>query len=228
MLTFYSAVGSYQIRNDDGVKMPYIQKLGKLYPVSIPEFVIWSSLLWEVMNYDELAKVYNEQMKSAGMKAPKLDDMLNLLQRRRLILCGNGYTGIDALYNMLADAFVIPYHIPKCRKILSILKFWTKHLVSLPDAFDRMRTDSIMDGSESRVISLVEQTPLSTAELIRCFERGISDVSTPEKVIAGIYPEDEATQARIAAEQYGSTQKQLVLQAVANLYLSRQIILEVA
>jgi hypothetical protein len=99
---------------------------------------------------------------------------------------------------MLADAFVIPYHIPKCRKIWSILKFWTKHLVSLPDAFDRMRTDSIMDGSESRVISLVEQTPLSTAELIRCFERGISDVSTPEKVIAGIYPEDEATQARIS------------------------------
>ena len=46
MMTFYAAAGSYQIRNEDGKDMPYIMRLGKLQPVSIPEFSIWSMLLW--------------------------------------------------------------------------------------------------------------------------------------------------------------------------------------
>ena len=40
MMTFYAAAGSYQIRNEDGKDMPYIMRLGKLQPVSIPEFSI--------------------------------------------------------------------------------------------------------------------------------------------------------------------------------------------
>ena len=44
MMTFYAAAGSYQIRNEDGKDMPYIMRLGKLQPVSIPEFSIWSIL----------------------------------------------------------------------------------------------------------------------------------------------------------------------------------------
>ena len=39
MMTFYAAAGSYQIRNEDGKDMPYIMRLGKLQPVSIPEYV---------------------------------------------------------------------------------------------------------------------------------------------------------------------------------------------
>ena len=42
MMTFYAAAGSYQIRNEGGKKMPYVMRLGKLQPVSIPEFSIWS------------------------------------------------------------------------------------------------------------------------------------------------------------------------------------------
>lgn len=113
MMSFYSAVGSYQIRTDHGAKMPYIQKLGKLYPLSIPEFVVWSTLLWEVMTYDDLKREYDAQMASVDIKAPELDQMLQLLLKRRLIIEGVGYTGIDALYNMMADAFVIPYRISK-------------------------------------------------------------------------------------------------------------------
>lgn len=43
MMTFYAAAGSYQIRKEDGKDMPYIMRLGKLQPVSIPEFSIWST-----------------------------------------------------------------------------------------------------------------------------------------------------------------------------------------
>ena len=42
MMTFYAAAGNYQIRSEDGKNMPYIMRLGKLQPVSIPEFSLWS------------------------------------------------------------------------------------------------------------------------------------------------------------------------------------------
>ena len=70
MMTFYAAIGTYRIRTENGHKVPYIQKLGKLYPISIPEFVIWSTLLWEVMTYDELKKHYDEQIRELKGNRP--------------------------------------------------------------------------------------------------------------------------------------------------------------
>lgn len=228
MMSFYTAVGSYQIRTDEGAKMPYIQKLGKLYPVSIPEFVIWTTLLWTVMNYDELKLEYDAQMSAAGIKAPDLDQMLQLLIKRRLIIQGNGYTGTDALYNMLADAFVIPYRVSRCHQAISVLKYWSKHMIRITDAIRRLRSDNTFSADEARVISLAEQTPLSTAELVRCFERNLTDVSSPDKVIEGIYPQDDSDQAHIANEECHAEKRTAVLTAVANLYLRHQILLEVA
>lgn len=228
MMSFYSAVGSYQIRTEHGAKMPYIQKLGKLYPLSIPEFVVWSTLLWEVMTYDDLKREYNAQMASVNIKAPELDQMLQLLLKRRLIIKGIGYTGIDALYNMLADAFIIPYRISKTKQAVSVLKYWSKRLIRITDAVRRLHSDSNFSDDEARVLSLAEQTPLSTAELVRCFERNLTDVSSPEKVIEGIYPQENSDQAHIANEVCYDKQRNAVLAAVASLYLRHRILLEVA
>ena len=63
MMTFYAAAGSYQIRSEDGKNMPYIMRLGKLQPVSIPEFSLWSMLLWDVLTYEELHKKFYDKMK---------------------------------------------------------------------------------------------------------------------------------------------------------------------
>jgi len=227
MMTFYAAIGSYRIRKENGRKVAYIQKLGKLHPISIPEFAIWSALLWEVMSYDELKESYTRQMNSFPGVVPDFDELLNMLTRRKLIAHGMGYTGVDALYNMLSDAFVVPYHISSGRKMLRVLKLWAKGNISVSDYFRIMRMQS-HTADEHRVIDLVEQTPLSTAEIIRCFERNLTDVSTVDKVIAGIYSDDDSEQSKIANEELNALQKRAVLQAVSNLYLKRQILLELA
>lgn len=49
MMTFYCAVGSYRLKIEQGHKVPYIQKLGVLHPISTLEFLIWTTLLWEIM-----------------------------------------------------------------------------------------------------------------------------------------------------------------------------------
>jgi len=224
MMTFYAAVGSYRIKTEDGHKVPYIQKLGKLYPISIPEFVIWSTLLWEVMTYDELAKFYQQQIRELKGNVPAFDEMLNMLIKRKLIIRGIGYTGRDALYNMLSDAFVIPFRISGGRKMLNVLSLWCGGKITLLDAHKIMKT-RISTDAEDRVMALVEQTPLSSSEIIRCFERNITDVSTTEKVIAGVYP--DSTQDTIANEEFMSAHSGQVLEAISNLYLNREVILEI-
>lgn len=101
MMTFYAAAGSYQIRNEDGKDMPCIMRLGKLQPVSIPEFSIWSMLLWDVLTHDELRKKYFEKMEEVKLDPSGFEKALEMLVKRKLIIKGVGYTGADALYNML-------------------------------------------------------------------------------------------------------------------------------
>lgn len=226
MITFYAAVGCYRVKNENGKKSVYIQKLGKLHPISIPEFAIWSSLLWEVMTYDELKAAYQEIMGQQTGPVPDFDQLLSLLSERKLILSGLGYTGVDALYRMLADAFVVPYRIAPPQKVWCILRLLAKGKLPITDVFTAIRTRKLTD-TEQKVLSLIEQTPLSTAELVRCFERNITDVSTAEKVIAGLYADDASTQKHIASEEVCSVSANPVLEAVSNLYLARQVILEV-
>ena len=107
MMTFYAAAGSYQIRNEDGKDMPYIMRLGKLQPVSIPEFSIWSMLLWDVLTHDELRKKYFEKMEEVKLDPSGFEKALEMLVKRKLIIKGVGYTGADALYNMLYDIFLV-------------------------------------------------------------------------------------------------------------------------
>ena len=224
MMTFYAAIGTYRIRTENGHKVPYIQKLGKLYPISIPEFVIWSTLLWEVMTYDELKKHYDEQIRELKGNRPSFDELLSMLAKRKLIVKGMGYTGVDALYNMLSDAFVIPFRISGGRRLWSVLKLWHNGKISAHQACKILKT-RVSTKMEDRVMRLVEQTPLSTAEIIRCVERGIEDVSTADKVIAGVYP--DSAQATIANEEFMSEYSNDVLEAISNLYLNHEVVLEV-
>ena len=225
MMTFYSAIGSYRIKNQNGQKVPYIQRLGKLHPISIPEFVIWSTLLWEVLTYDELKGFYESQMSMLEGEKPDFDQLLDLLVKRKLVSKGLGYTGRDALYNMLSDAFVVPYHISTGRKTWPLLKMLSKGTLQLVDILLGTKKRTLTED-ENRVLELVEQTPLSTAEIIRCFERNIMDVSSAEKVINGIYGTEDSDQRHISNEQFHSVYTNPVLEAISSLYLNRQILLE--
>ena len=82
-------------------------RLGKLQPVSIPEFSIWSMLLWDVLTHDELRKKYFEKMEEVKLDPSGFEKALEMLVKRKLIIKGVGYTGADALYNMLYDKLLI-------------------------------------------------------------------------------------------------------------------------
>ena len=226
-MTFYTAVGSYQMRTENGREMPYILRMGRMEPISIPEFFIWSHLLWEVETYDEIREFYQNQSKSLGVRLPNLDQALKMLIKRKLIAKGIGYTGEDALYDMLSAAFVLPIHTLGKKKLSSVIRLLVKGRITGREAIRAMRPEHLT-GDENRVMKLVRQTPLSVSELIRCIENGVWDVDTPEKVITAIYTDEEDTQERMQITSRQADCKTAVLEAVANLYLRRRVILDMA
>lgn len=197
MMTFYAAAGSYQIRNEDGKDMPYIMRLGKLQPVSIPEFSIWSMLLWDVLTHDELRKKYFEKMEEVKLDPSGFEKALEMLVKRKLIIKGVGYTGVDALYNMLYDTYVIPLRgVQGTRRLLNIAKLLKQGKVNFFEAVYLLQPDKGTEA-EQRIMKLVTQTPLSVPELVRCFENDVRDVSSADKVISAIYTEESDNQARL-------------------------------
>jgi hypothetical protein len=226
-MTFYTAVGSYQMRTENGREMPYILRMGRMEPISIPEFFIWSHLLWEVETYDEIREFYQNQSKSLGVRLPNLDQALKMLIKRKLIAKGIGYTGEDALYDMLSAAFVLPIHTLGKKKLSSVIRLLVKGRITGREAIRAMRPEHLT-GDENRVMKLVRQTPLSVSELIRCIENGVWDVDTPEKVITAIYTDEEDTQERMQITSRQADCKTAVLEAVANLYLRRRVMLDMA
>lgn len=226
MMTFYAAAGSYQIREEDGKKMPYIMRLGKLQPVSIPEFCIWSMLLWDVMTYDELSRKCAQRLEAEGIAQDTFDKSLEMLVKRKLVIKGVGYTGADALYNMLADTYVVPVRgLQGKQRFFNVLKLLKQRKVTFCEAVYLMQHEKVTED-ERRVLKLVMQTPLSVAELIRCFENSVRDVSSADKVIAAIYTDESDNQARLNNASSQSDYRCEVLEATANLYLTRQVILE--
>ena len=227
MVTFYTAIGSFELRMDGGRRMPYILHLGRYEPVSIPEFFIWSHLLWEVETYSEIRAYYLRTAAELGIRLPDFDQGLKMLVDRKLVAKGVGYTGEDALFDMLSSAFVIPVRLSGGKKFGSVIRMFLKGRITLWEAGRILRPKSL-PGEERRVLSLVQQTPLSVSELIRCFDSGVMSLNTPDEVISAIYTDEEDDQERIRKLSRGSGNRAAVLQATANLYLNHKVRLDMA
>ena len=78
-------------------------------------------LLWDVQTYDELRKKYYEKLEDTELDPGTFEKCLEMLVKRKLIIKGVGYTGEDALYNMLSDTYVIPLRgIQGSRRIVNV------------------------------------------------------------------------------------------------------------
>ena len=55
MVTYYAAMGRYRLERLEGdVRNPVLMLGGQEYYVSVAEFMVWSSLLWNILNRDAL------------------------------------------------------------------------------------------------------------------------------------------------------------------------------
>ena len=227
MQKYYTAVGRFERKGHMGdMTCPMVIINKREYALDIQEMILWATLNWQIMDAGALEDTYIAKLKASGI-APRrsfLDCMRRLLQRG-LVVEGYGETGEDALYALLSGLYVVPISDSLLLRLISFIKLTVFGHVPFAITRKLFRKDR-RSANERRVYHLSQQALLSTAELIKCVEYDIHTIHSDSQLMEALYADDTTTSDNIAdmVRPFGCCRP--VLQAVANLYLRRQIIFE--
>ena len=227
MKTLYTAIGKFECRTaESSSEYPVIVVSGKEYMMDPQELTLWNALSWRILKSNEIGHYYNVAIqKSEFHPSRSLEGCLNRLISRSLVISGSGDTEYDALYNMIAALNIMPATGTFLVKIMAFCKLSWKYGLSLKTARFIFRKDSRTE-TEALVMALVNQTQLSTAEVIKCVDRNIRDIPNEEAVMDMLYHDDDTTSDNIRSLMKSAHRSKDVILAISNLYLRQQIIFE--
>ena len=229
--TIYTAVGHLQLKKGrGGTRYPVIQVSQKEHMVNLPEMLLWSRLCWRLRNLCQLRSDYISAAEEIAAPVseqvhPYFDDALARLSARGLIVAGYGDTEADALYDLLSNLYIVPISSSLPERLGTAAKLVLRRRISSADAEQLLRRVRPTE-EERHILSLARQALLSTAEIIRCEELRISDVSSSEKLLTALYDDDQTTCYNIGHFMSSSPKRDAVILAISNLYLRKQIIFQ--
>ncbi|MCL2775793.1 MAG: hypothetical protein FWD71_20965 [Oscillospiraceae bacterium] len=226
MISLYTAVGKFERRTNNNGQYPVVIVNGKESMVDIPEMMIWACLNWRILELPQIESLYNQMARDTGVNEQVgCEVYMERLIQRGLIVSGIGDSGNDALYDLLSNLYITPVTSRLFVKVMAFLKFIFINGVPFSKAKTVFHGDKLSDD-EKRVVDLAKQTQLSTAELIKCVENGIYDLSNENKVMSALYDDDTTTCDNISYYAKNCGKQKSVLETVANLYLQKMIIFE--
>lgn len=228
--TFYTAIGRLERRRNGSGSYPIIRLGSREYEMDLQEMAVWTSLAWHIVRREEIAVLYARLLQ--GGECPSqhpigrtLDACIDRLVTRGLLIAGQGDTEYDALYDLFASIYIIPACGSLWLRLLTFLKLTLLDGVSFRAAGRLFEKDQ-RTGGEVQVMRLAGQALLSTAEIIKCREKGIDTLPTEEHLLDALYSDRDTTSDNIAWLAKNSPSAKEVTLDVANLYLRRQIVLE--
>jgi hypothetical protein len=225
--TYYTALGHFRRCNDgNGKSHPVVIVNRREYDMDLQEMTLWTCLNWRILDQQQAEQHY-DKLAQELIPSPSrsFENCLSRLVTRGLVASGTGGTGFDALYDLLNGLYIIPLSESLPLRLVTFFKMTLLDGAPVSQAVKLFQRDRPNDH-EKQVMKLSRQALLSTAELIKCFERQVYDLSSDKKVMAALYDDDDTTCDNIGEIMRGAKQQQAVTEAVANLYLRKQIILE--
>lgn len=219
--TLYTAVGHFQnVTTRDGA---YPVVLVNLDP---QEMTIWSILNWRLLDPQSVEVFYEPMFRTLMLEERRaLENCLGRLVTRGLVAVGHGETNFEALYDLLGGLYVVPISESLPLRTATFLKMLLLDGVPFAQAKQIFRKARLSEG-EARVMSLARQALLSTAELIRCVDLGVTDVSSDDKLMDALYSDADATSDNMGDLMRTSQSREPVTRSVARLCLHKQIIFE--
>ena len=227
MVTFYTALGRYELRNAKNSRHPVVILNRQEHSLSIQEMILWSSLMWSIHTFDELKKAFYQKEREARILGDtEYEGCLARMERRGLIAAGKGYTAVEALYSLIARLYIVPLSESLWTKLGAFLHL--TFLRRIPFAVTKkVFADPGLTADERRLLSLVRQAPLTGEDLIRCVDSRAADISDESKLMAALYPDGiPATGSRNEFTGMTSPNRIPVTQTLVNLYLRKQILFE--
>jgi len=226
MERLYTAVGRFERKNTDNGTYPVIIVNGKERMVGLTEMIIWACCCWRILNQTRLEELVGKKLREGGVENCEMTEIVNRLLTRGLIVSGIGDNEAEALYSLLSGLYIIPVVSGLLMKTLVFLKVVFARGIPFNRARAVFKREALSDR-ERRVVNLARQTTLSTAELIKCVELGVYDLSSNEKVMDALYDDDFTTCDNITEYAMFFKQRLPVLEVVANLYLRKLILFDV-
>ena len=225
--TYYTAVGRFTKRHDaDGNTYPVVYVNQQEYLLDLQEMAVWTALTWRLSDFRQLERKYDLLARELHLLEPRtLENCLRHLEVRGLVASGSGEDDLEALYDLLGGLYVVPISESLLLRIATFAKL--TFLGGVPfsttkNLFQRRK----MDECENRILALSRQALLSTAELVKCVELGIFDLSSGERVMDALYDDVDTTSDNIRYLMLSADSRASVTLAVANLCLGKQIIFE--
>ena len=224
--TIYTAVGHLiRKKGEGGESYPMILLNRKEYGMDVQEMVVWTALCWQFLTMDEIRAKYVEYVDKLPSERRTLEDCVARLKTRGLIACGSGETDSEALYDLLGELYIVPVSENPALRFLAFWKLVLNRGVSIERASALLRSDKRSER-ETKIMALVRQAILSTAELIKCLEVGASDISTEMKLLDALYVDPDVTCDNLPGLMRNAESRESVTVAVANLYLRKQVIFD--
>ena len=223
MVTYYMALGRLTSSLAKG-RVPEVKHQDKIYELSIPDFIIWTSLCWNIYNYDELKKVFDERCKENKFLPDfNFDYYLQSLELRGLIKSGKGCTSIAALYSLMLDLHIRPISNNVAIRTLVFIALLLKGN-TFNDAKKVLNNTILNDKDTRNVWDIVNKTDLSVAETICCIKHDIKDIDE-DGLIKNVYG-SKYDYKTIAAYAQMQDDKYIILNTIVDLFLGKMIIFE--
>ena len=184
-----------------------------------------NALCWQFLTMDEIRVKYNAYIDQIPSERRTLEDCVARLRTRGLIACGEAETGGEALYALLSELYIVPVPEKLTLRFAAFWKLLIHYGVPIRGMSELLRHDR-RDASEKRIMALSHQAILSTAELIKCVETGVSDISTEVKLLEALYADQHVTSDNLPDLMHSAACRENVMVAVSNLYLRKQIVFE--
>lgn len=107
-MTLYTAIGKCRFKKGDGEFSYPVILLGNRELHLLPhEMLLWSSLAHTILTYQEASSLFYEQERELHIVSDlDFDHYLKRLVLRGLVASGTDYTGVNALYRLLAPLYV--------------------------------------------------------------------------------------------------------------------------
>ena len=224
--TIYTAIGRLCRSTDrNGASFPSIELSHKKFGVDVQELVVWGALCWQILTMDEIRVKYNAYIDQIPPERRTLEDCVARLRTRGLIACGEAETGGEALYALLSELYIVPVPEKLTLRFAAFWKLLLHYRVPVRAMSELLRHDR-RDAGERQVMALSHQAILSTAEMIKCVETGVSDISTEVKLLEALYADQHVTSDNLPDLMRSAACRENVMVSVSNLYLRKQILFE--
>ena len=227
MKTLYTAIGRFERRTEGCNKeYPVVMISGQEYLLDQQELLLWNAMSWRILKKQDIPRHYLRSLQNCDFTPQRSwEACLNRQLTRGLVVCASGETEYGALYELISSLQILPARGSFLVQLMAYCKLVKRYGFSLRMLKFIFRRDK-RSAQEQQVMALVQQTELSTAEVIKCFDRNVYSIPNDEAVMDMLYHDDDTTSDNIAGLMKNSKASKDVILAVSNLYLRQQIIFE--